>query len=146
MSNRNDVPPDTLGVELQEDGVSVEYHDEREAFYRGVPSVVEGSVRTAPGKEVHVLVTNASETQGVLVYVNDLNTHDDILEESGVGRVMVDEGDEQSLFPGVYATVEGHRVTVSVDFDAVDGRVFVFEEDEMGERSVEIVPEDVESA
>jgi hypothetical protein len=28
-----------------------------------------------------------------------------------------------------------------VDFDVADGRIFVFEEDELGERSYEVVPE-----
>jgi len=140
MSARNDVPPSTLGVDLSEDGVVVEYLDGREAFYRGVPSAVEGSVRTAPGKDVHVLVTDETESRGVLMYVNDLNTHDDILEESGVGRLFVEDGEEAVVFPGVRATNEAHRVEVSVDFEVADGRVFVFEEDELGERSYEVVP------
>jgi len=140
MSARNDVPPSTLGVDLSEDGVVVEYLDGREAFYRGVPSAVEGSVRTAPGKDVHVLVTDETESRGVLMYVNDLNTHDDILEESGVGRLFVEDGEEAGVFPGVRATNEAHRVEVSVDFEVADGRVFVFEEDELGERSYEVVP------
>jgi hypothetical protein len=144
MSARNDVPPSTLGVELREDGVAVEYLDGREVFYRGVPEAVEGSTTTAPGKDVHVLVTDESETQGVLLYVNDLNTHDDILEDTGVGRLLVDQGEEAVLFPGVQAAVTSHRVEVSVDFTVADGRVFVFEEDELGERSYEIVPEDDE--
>jgi len=145
MSARNDVPPSTLGIELREDGVTVEYLDGREVFYRGVPETVEGSVRTAPGKEVHVLVTDESETQGVLVYVNDLNTHDDILEGTGVGRMLVDQGEETVLFPGVRAAATSHRVEISVDFAVADGRVFVFEEDELGERSYEVVPEDDEN-
>ncbi|MEF8852782.1 MAG: DUF5796 family protein [Haloarculaceae archaeon] len=140
MSARNDVPPDTLSVDLREDGVAVEYLDGREAFYRGVPEAVEGSVRTAPGKDVHVLVTDESGTRGVLMYINDLNTHDDILEGTGVGRLFVDEGEEAVVFPGVRARDEAHRVAVSVDFAVTDGRVFVFEEDELGERSYEIVP------
>jgi hypothetical protein len=86
-----------------------------------------------------VLVTDPTETQGVMVYVNDLNTHDDILESTGVGRVFVDNGDEESLFPGVVARATQYRVTVEADLDAVDGRVFVFEEDELGERSYELV-------
>jgi len=139
MSARNDVPPDTLGVELTEDGVAVEYVDGREVFYRGVPEAVEDSVRAGPGKDVHVLVTDASETQGIMLYVNDLNTHDDILETTGVGRVMVDDGDEEPLFQGVKARSESHRVEVEADLSVVDGRVFVFVEDEMGERSFEIV-------
>jgi hypothetical protein len=33
------------------------------------------------------------------------------------------------------------RVDVEADLDAVDGRVFVFEEDALGERSFELVDE-----
>jgi F420-0:gamma-glutamyl ligase-like protein len=139
MSNRNDVPPSTLGVEVREGSVAVDYLDGRTVTYAGSPEEVEGELRCKPGKDVHVLVTDDSETQGVLVYVNDRNTHDDILEETGVGRVFVEEGGEEVLFPGVRAAVEAHRVEVSVDFDVADGRVFVFEEDELGERSYEVV-------
>lgn len=142
MSNRNDVPPDTLGVELTADGVVVEYLDGREAFYRGVPERVTEAVTTPPGKDVHVLVTDPTETQGVMVYVNDHNTHDDILETTGVGRVFVDNGGETTLFPGVVARASQYRMTVEADLEAVDGRVFVFAEDELGERSYELVAED----
>ncbi|PSP82944.1 hypothetical protein BRC83_07845 [Halobacteriales archaeon QS_1_68_17] len=137
MSARNDVPPDTLQVSLQESGIEVEYTDGRAVFYRGVPEKVEDSVTTAPGKEVHVLVTDDTETEGVLVYVNDLRTHDDILESTGVGRVMLDDGEETTVFPGVTVASGAYRVTVEAG--DVDGRVFVFEEDEMGERSYELV-------
>jgi len=140
MSARNDVPPDTLGVDLREDGVAVEYLDGREAFYRGVPEAVPGSVRTAPGTDAHVLVTDETETRGVLVYVNDLKTHDDILESTGVGRVMLDLDEETSVFPGVTVRNKQHRVRVEMDPETTEGRVFVFAEDEMGEQSWEIVP------
>lgn len=139
MSARNDVPPDTLGVELTDDGVAVEYHDGREVFYRGVPAAVEDSVRTPPGKDVHVLVTDETGTQGIMLYINDLNTHDDILESTGVGRVMVPDGEAETLFAGVTAGAQGHRVEIEADLSVVDGRVFVFAEDETGERSYEIV-------
>jgi hypothetical protein len=139
MSLRDDVPPDTLGVDLTESGIVVEYLDGREAFYRGVPEKVEDSVRCGPGKDVHVLVTDASETQGVLLYVNDRTTRADILEDTGVGRVIVEEGEDEPLFPGITARVSEHRVEVEADLSAVDGRVFVFAEDEMGERSYELV-------
>ena len=139
MSARNDVPPDTLGVELTEDGVAVEYLDGREVFYRGVPTATEDRVRAAPGKDVHVLVTDQTETQGIMLYINDLNTHDDILEETGVGRVMVEDGEEETLFQGVTASAKAHRIEIEADLSVVDGRVFVFAEDEMGERSYEIV-------
>jgi hypothetical protein len=142
MSFRSDVSPQTLGVDLTEDGIVVEYLDGREAFYRGVPTKADGSVRTAPGKDVHVLVTDPTETEGVLVYVNDRNTHDDILESSGVGRVLLEPGEETAVFPGVDVSNENHRVVVEADPETARGRVFVFEEDEMGERSFEIVATD----
>ena len=139
MSYRSTVAPSTLPVELVDGGVVVEYLDGREAFYNGVPEPVEGSVRTPPGKEVHVLVTDPDGIEGVMTYVNDRNTHDDILESTGVGRVLLDETDEEELFPGVTVSTEGYSVRVEADLDVVDGRVFVFAEDEMSEHSYELV-------
>lgn len=139
MSARNDVAPSTLGVDLTDDGIAVEYIDGRTVFYHGIPQKADGSLTTAPGKDVHVLVTDPDETEGVLVYVNDLQTNDDILEATGVGRVMLEKGEEASVFPGVTVTRTGYRFEVDADMDAVSGRVFVFEEDEMGEWSHEIV-------
>jgi hypothetical protein len=145
MSARNDVAPDTLGIELTEDGIAVEYSDGRTVFYHGVPQRTEGSVRTGPAKDTHVLVTDETETQGILTYVNDLNTHDEILQDTGVGRVMLD-GESTELFPGVTVSDEQMRTKINVDFDHVDGRVFVFEESDLGERSFEIVPESQDNA
>ena len=139
MSQRGEVSPSTLGVELDPDGVIVEYLDGREAFYHGVPAAVEGSVRCQPGKEVHVLVTSPDETEGVMVYVNDRNTHDDVLESTGVGRVFVESGEEAEVFPGVRVTMDGYATVVEADPAATGGRVLVFEEDELGERSYELV-------
>lgn len=142
MSHRNDVAPGTLGVEIADGTVAVEYLDGRRVTYSVPAEAVEGSVRCAPGKDVHVLVTDGDDaTAGVLVYVNDRKTHDDILEDSGVGRVLLSAGESTELFPGVRAAVEGHAVTVE-STGAVDGRVFVFEEDEFGERAFELVGED----
>lgn len=139
MSYHSEHSPDTLSVDLTDGGIAVEYTDGREAFYHGVPAKAEESHTTAPGKEVHVLVTDPTETEGVLVYVNDRTTVDEIIDQTGVGRVLVDENEETTLFPGVSVRAEGHRVTVTADPETARGRVFVFEEDEMGERSVEIV-------
>lgn len=138
MSARNDVAPSTLGVELAEEGVYVEYTDGREAFYNGVPERAEGTLRTNPGKDVHVLVTDPTETEGVLVYVNDLKTHDEILESTGVGRVLLDPGEEEELFPGVTVRADGYAVEVEADPETARGRVFVFEEDELGEYAYEL--------
>jgi hypothetical protein len=139
MSLRNDIAPDTLGVDLTEDGIAVEYTDGRTVFYHGVPERVEDSLLTPPGKDVHVLVTDPTETEGVLVYVNDRKTHDDILDSSGVGRVLVEQGEEASLFPGVSVRARDYRVEVEADPEEARGRVFVFAEDELGERSYEVV-------
>jgi len=141
MSARNDIAPSTLGVELTEEGVYVEYTDGREVFYNGVPQRVEGTLRTNPGKDVHVLVTDPTETEGVLVYVNDLKTNDEILESTGVGRVLLDPGEAEELFPGVTVRADGYAVEVEADPETARGRVFVFEEDELGEYAYELFAE-----
>jgi len=143
MSHRSTVSPATLPVDLREEGVVVEYLDEREAYYRGVPQKREGAVRTRPGVLVQVLVTDPTDSEGVLTYVNDRSTHDDILEETGVGRVFVEPGEETELFPGVTARADGHAIVIEGEPEVARGRIFVFAEDEMAEQSYEIVaPED----
>lgn len=146
MSEPREVAPATLPVELSAGGVAVEYLDGREVFYHGVPSRVADEVAAAPGKEVHVLVTDADGTEGVLFYVDDRNTDDAILEDSGVGRVLLDAGETEGLFPGVEVTREGYRHRVSADLDQVDGRVFVFVEDAFTEASFEFVAAPPEEA
>jgi hypothetical protein len=143
MSNRNDVPPGTVGVDLREEGVVVEYADGRETFYRGVPSAEPGSIRTGPGKECHLLVTDPTESEGVMLYVNDLKTEDEILEDTGIGRVMLDLGESEEVFPGVTAHhLDGRRIEIEADPEVARGRVFVFVEDDWGEQSFEIVSPD----
>ncbi|WP_126665119.1 DUF5796 family protein [Haloterrigena salifodinae] len=139
MSARNNVAPSTIAVDFVEGGVVVEYLDGRDVFYHGPPKPVEGAITTPPGKEVHVLVTDLDGVEGVMTYVNDRNTHDDILESTGVGRVMLDRDDEEELFPGVTVATEGYSIRVEADLSAVDGRVFVFAEDEMSEHAYELV-------
>lgn len=139
MTYRSDVAPETLQISLEPEGIEVEYLDGRSVFYHGVPAVREESVVCGPGKDVHVLVTSPDEREGVMVYVNDRDTHDDILETTGVGRVLLDQDEETSLFPGVEATNHGYRIEVTADPEAARGRVFVFAEDARGEFSYEIV-------
>jgi len=142
--SRSDVPPTSIGVDLREEGVVVEYLDGRTTLYRGVPESAEGSVTAGPGKETHVLVTDPTETEGVMTYVNDYKTDDEILEESGVGRVIVEDGDRDEVFPGVIVGRDGQRNEVVADPEIAGGRVFVFVEDGWTEGSYEIVagPED----
>ena len=139
MPRRSDVPPETLRVSLEPEGIKVAYLDDRSVFYHGVPEKREGSVVCGPGRDVHVLITAPDEREGVMVYVNDRATHDDILESTGVGRVLLDGGETASLFPGVAATNHGYRVEVTADHETARGRVFVFAEDERGEASYELV-------
>jgi len=142
MVHRNDVPPSTVGVDLREEGVVVEYLDGRDTLYRGVPRAVEDELTAAPGKQTHVLVTDPTETEGVMVYVNDLKTHDEILEDSGVGRVILEPGETEELFPGVAVRREGESTVVEADPEAARGRVFAFVEDDWSEHSYEIVAGD----
>jgi hypothetical protein len=139
MTTKTNVPPSTLTVGLDEGGVAVEYLDDREVFYHGVPEAVSGDLRTQPGKEVHVLVTDEDGTEGVLVYVNDRKTADGILEDTGVGRLLLGDGEREEAFPGVVVERDGHYHAVEADRSVVEGRVFVFVEDEFGEASYELV-------
>ncbi|MFB6154231.1 MAG: DUF5796 family protein [Halodesulfurarchaeum sp.] len=139
MSGRNEVIPEALEVELEEEGIYVHYLDGRRVFYNGVPEPVEGTLRCRPGKDVQVLVTGPDGEEGILTYVNELKTDDDILETSGVGRILLDSGETATVYPGVRASVDGLAVEVSADWADVDGRVFVFEEDELGEEMYELV-------
>ena len=138
MSAHTEVPPQPLEIELAEEGIYVRYRDNRRVFYNGVPEAVEGTLRCRPGKEVQVLVTDGSGSEGVMTYVNELKTADEILESSGVGRVLLDAGESTELFDGVTARVDGVAIEVEADLAAVGGRVFVFEEDELGEAMYEI--------
>jgi hypothetical protein len=142
MSQRSNVSPSTLGIELQESGIVVRYLDGREVFYHGVPRRITDTLRTPPGKEVHVLVTDPTETEGVMVYINDLKTHDEVLESTGVGRVLIAPDGQEEVFPGVEVRTEGHSVLIEADPEIARGRVFVFAEDDMSEHSYEMVNEE----
>ena len=139
MADHTEVPPDTLAIQLSDSGITVEYTDGREVFYHGVPTPVESPHQTAPGKDIHVLVTDETETSGVLTYINERKTEAEILEGSGVGRIVLDEDEETTLFPGVVVRAGNLRTEIDVDHEIVDGRVFVFEEDQFEERSFEVV-------
>ena len=139
MDGFEEVSPETLPVALTDDGIVVEYADGREVFYRGVPDVIESPYQTVPGKDSHVLVTNETGSSGVLLYINERRTDGEILKGTGVGRVLLNRGETTTLFPGVSVECTGMREEVRVDA-AVEGRVFVFEEDQFEERSFELVP------
>ncbi|MFW6018175.1 MAG: DUF5796 family protein [Halapricum sp.] len=139
MNRASEVAPSTLPIELTDGGIEVEYLDGRRVFYHGVPSKTAGSHRTTPQMNAHVLVTDHDGTEGVLTYLNDRKTDGEILEDSGVGRVLLADGESTSVFPGVTVSRDGFAFEIDVDVETVDGRVFVFEESEMAERRYEIV-------
>ena len=139
MSAHNEVPPEPLDIELAEEGIYVRYQDNRRVFYNGVPEPVEGTLRCRPGKDVQVLVTDAAGDEGVMTYVNERKTEDEILESSGVGRVFIDSSESLELFDGVVAELDGLAVEITADPEVAGGRVFVFEEDELGEAMYEFV-------
>lgn len=134
----SEIPPETLAIDIVDGGITVEYSDGREVFYRGDPEPVESPHQTGPGKDIHVLVTDESETHGVLVYVNERKTEDEILQSSGAGRVLLDDGEETSLFPGVTVRGGNLRDEIVVDDELVEGCVFVFEEDQFEELAYEV--------
>jgi len=138
MNTFEEVPPDTLPVSLTESGIVVEYTDGREVFYRGVPERVESPHQTAPGKDIHVLVTDESGTSGILLYVNERRTGSDILEDTGVGRVLLSADEQATIFPGVVVRGGNLRCEITLE-ESLDGRVFIFEEDQFAEHSYELV-------
>lgn len=139
MVQRSDLSPSSLPVEVSEESVAVEYLDGRRATYRTPPEPVGDAVRCQPGKEVHVVVVRPESARGVVIYVNDRKTDDEILESSGVGRVVLARGETTELVPGVTVRADGYAIEVEADPSAVEGRVFVFEEDELGERAFELI-------
>lgn len=139
MSQRGDVSPRTLSVSVTEEAIDVEYLDGRRVTYRGSPTKEEGTIRCRPGKHVHLLVTDQSSSEGVMVYINDRKTSDEILSSTGVGRLVLEPGEQAEVVPGVRIRQDGYAVEVDADPSTVEGRVFVFEEDETGERSFEAV-------
>ena len=111
MTIRTDVAPSTLPVTLAESGVEVEDLDGE-------------TLATGPGKEVHVLVTGPGGTEGVMMYVNDRKTHEDILESTGVGRIVLDGGETEEIFPGVtVGSPDGMRCRVEADLSVARVRL-----------------------
>lgn len=133
----SNVPPDTVAVDLRDGGVGIEYCDGRETFYAGVPQAAH-RVRAAPGTEVHLLVTDKPPTRGVLLYVDDRRTPDEVLSESGVGRVLLDDGENRSPVPGITVARDHHSHVIEGDPERIDGRAFVFAENEHEERRYEL--------
>lgn len=135
-----EIAPAALPVELVESGIVVTYRDGREVLYRGVPERVGSEYTTGPGKEIHLLVTNGDT--GRLVYVDERMTDPEILERTGVGRIRLAVDDSVEVLPGVTARKTGLRIELTVTPANLKGTAFVFEQDQFGERSVELAATD----
>lgn len=146
MRHRSNVSPVPLAVERDDDDIVLEYLDGRTVRYRGPLEPREGSVSAPITLELQVLVLDEDASEGIMVYVNDYDTVDDILEETGVGRVLLGDGDTEALYPGVIATRSGQTIEVEVDDALTDAWVFVFVENQFGERAYRLArpaePED----
>jgi hypothetical protein len=144
MEQRSRIAPQTLRVALLDHGVEVRYLDDRSVLYHGVPHRQHEQLVSPPGKETHVLITNETGQEGVMVYLNDRTTHDDIFRSTGVGRVILAPDEQTTIFPGVRVEgAAGDRVAITVDETVIAGRVFAFIEDDWGESSYEFLPTDV---
>lgn len=139
MRHRSNVSPEPLPVEREEAAITIEYRDGRRVTYRGQPEERDGSVTATMGYEIHVLVTDPAVTEGMVVYVHDTDTSDEILRHTGVGRVLLDEGAEAAVYPGVHAARGRDRIEVVADPDAIDGRVYAFVENQLEERAYRLV-------
>ena len=139
MPQRESVAPASLSVDVTDDEVAVGYLDGHIVRYTAPTTPTEPPVRTQPRRLISVLVVAPDETEATLTYVNELNTDAEMLKDTGVGRVLVDPGERASIVPGVEAEGDGHAVVIHVDFSTVDGRVFVFEEDQFAEAGYELV-------
>lgn len=135
MRHRSNVSPDPLPVEATDAGIVLEYQDGRRVEYGATSRRPSGDIEATTAYEIHVLVTDEAPTEGVMVYVNDYNTSDDILESTGVGRLILGDGEQAAVYPGVTARRDGERITISTDAEAVEGRVYSFVENQLDERA-----------
>ena len=132
-----EVHPVKLNAEISVDGINIRYLDGRTAKYESEPHKVEKCIRCQPGKDVHVVTIQ--EGVGEVVYVDELKTDHKILESTGVGKYLVPSAELVEIFEGVTARKEGHSIEICANFELVNGRVFVFQEDEFGELAHELI-------
>lgn len=140
MSERSNVSPATLPVARTAAGIEVEYLDGRRVVYRADPEPVQAAVSAPERSHVHVLVRDDAAQRGRLVYLNDLDTDDAVLEQSGVGRVLVGDGEEAAIDHGVDVTRTGEHLRIDVDHHPPDRSVYVFVENQLGERAYRFEP------
>lgn len=137
MASRSNISPATLPVEWTEAGIEVTYLDGRRVTYRAPPEATTEAVRAPASSQAHVLIADRDSGSGTVVYVNDHKTADEILQDSGVGRVLVAAGDVATVAPGVDAI--GYREAVEIGLEGpTDRDVYVFVENQLRERAYQL--------
>lgn len=133
MEHRSNVSPVPLTVERSTEAVSLQYLDDRVVTYRGPFEESQSELRANRSFEVHILVIDPDTGEGIMTYINDYDTSDEILESTGVGRVLIDDGQREVIYPGITATLEGETIHVSLDSSIDDVWVYAFVENDRGE-------------
>lgn len=139
MHARSNISPVPLLVQPGDTDIVVTYTDGRAVAYGDPIESRSGTVKANLAYEVHVLITDQDGTEGIMVYVNDYDTSDDILESTGVGRVLLDTEESEALYPGVTASRSTDQIMIDVDESAIDGSVYVFIENQLDERAYQLV-------
>lgn len=135
MQARTNVSPVQLPVDVGSEDVTLEYLDQRLVSYRAPVVERDGPVNALHTYEIHVLLTDEAGEAGYMTYLNDLDTVDDILESTGVGRVILEDGETVTLHPGVTASRDGETIAIETASEVVEGRVYVFVEHQLEERA-----------
>lgn len=140
MAVYSDVSPATLPVDVDEEGVHVTYLDGRRVTYRASPKQRVETVDVPAWSHVHLLIVDADQSHGRMVYINDRHTDDEILESTGVGRVILAEERVAALGSGIDVKQVGERIHATVSTPVDHRLVFVFVEDQFQEHAYEVIP------
>ncbi len=133
MRQRSNVSPVPLSVERSSDAVRLHYLDGRVVTYHGPFEYRKDDLVANRSFEVHVLVVDRTTGEGIMTYINDYNTSDAILESTGVGRVILDDGQREIIYPGVSASLSGEQIHVSAETVGEDVWIYGFVENDRGE-------------
>ena len=145
MTFRTNVSPTLLPIRRRNSAIEISYLDGRVVTYNGPFSTDDASVESTRSVEIHVLIVNEEFSEGMIVYVNDYDTVDAILESTGVGRILLDDEDRELLYPGVEASRQGERIVISAESAPSDTWVYVFVESQLAEEAHQLAsPHDVD--
>ena len=137
MGLRKEIHPVKLNAKITLKGIELTYLDGRTVIYSREPEKVEKNIKCQPGKDIHLIIIE--NNTGEIIYIDELKTDHKILESTGVGKYLIPLKEKVEVFTGVLARKEGHSIEIIADMDRINGRVFVFQEDEFGERAHEII-------